>query len=250
MTPEQRAQIRKILKDCVDAAIGRVAEDSTYRPFHEELLTKELVAASAFERSFSTSFGQGPIEEISKILVAANASACGRQKETTVRVSRGAIEMIDRVLSELRAKKSVRQPNWSRELEEISGIKVGDVVERRVISDLWFVREGVNVYISIKTVKPNIDQTEIAKRDMLFLKANDPSCAVFFGLYYNPGGPNRSDYNWSMPSKIFNMKTDPCVLIGHEYWDYLGGQGTYRELLSIFAEVGNETRAKLLARQG
>ena len=53
----------------------------TYRPFHEALLTKELVAASAFERSFSTSFGQGPIEEISRILAIATGAECARQKK-------------------------------------------------------------------------------------------------------------------------------------------------------------------------
>ncbi len=57
-------------------------------------------------------------------------------------------------------------------------------------------------------MKPNLDQTEIAKKDMLMLKAADPDCEVFFALYYNPGGENRADYDWTIPSAIFDMHAD------------------------------------------
>jgi len=61
------------------------------------------------------------------------------------------------------------------------------------------------------------------KKDMLLLKAHNPNLETYFGIYYNPGGPDRIDYNWSVPTKIFNMKQDKCVLIGPEYWDFVGG---------------------------
>ena len=41
------------------------------------------------------------------------------------------------------------------------------------------------------------------------------------------------------------MKQDYCVLIGKEYWDFVGGEGTYTNLLEIFKVVGNDTRARL-----
>ena len=117
-------------------------------------------------------------------------------------------------------------------------------MQERVISDLW-IKKGKTKFISIKTVKPNIDQVEKAKRDMLLLKAHDASFETYLGLYYNPGGPRKIDYNWFLPSKIFDMKKDECVLIGEEYWEMVGGKGTYRTLLAIFAEVGEMTRKKL-----
>ena len=49
---------------------------------------------------------------------------------------------------------------------------------------------------------------------MLLLKAHNPKFETYFGLYYNPGGSNRIDYNWLVPNKIFNMKQDKCILIG------------------------------------
>lgn len=243
MKKTTRVKITSILQDCVDRAIQRVKKDKTYRPFHNALLTKKLVAASVFERSFSTSFGQGPVEEISRILAIANGAESVRQKETLVNVNKGAVDEIERILSSLRSGEA--SPNWQKEISKIQAYKKGDFVVRRVISDLWIKKDKIETFISIKTVKPNIDQTEIVKKDMLFLRADNPNFNTFLGLYYNPGGPKRKDYNWSVPSKIFNMKEDECVLIGQEYWEFVGGKGTYKSLLEIFEKVGNDTRTQL-----
>ncbi len=243
MKKQTKEQITSILQDCVNRAILRVKKDKTYRPFHEALLTKKLVSASTFERSFSTSFGQGPIEEISEILAKSVGSETTRQKETLVNVNKGAVDEIERILSSLRSGES--PPNWGKEISRITAFTKGDYVVRRIISDLWIKKEETEIFISIKTVKPNIDQTEIVKKDLLLLKAHNPSFKTYLGLYYNPGGPKKTDYNWSIPSKIFDMKHDECVLIGSEYWNLIGGKGTYTSLLNIFEKVGNDTRAQL-----
>lgn len=238
-----REQIISILQDCVDRAIQRVKNDKTYRPFHEALLTKKLVAASAFERSFSTSFGQGPIEKISQVLALANGAESIRQKETLANVNKGAVDEIERILSSLRS--GEHSPDWDKEVLKVQAFKKGDYVVRRIISDLWIKKNNIEIFISIKTVKPNIDQTEIVKKDMLLLKAHTPESETYFALYYNPGGSTRMDYNWSVPSKIFNMKKDKCVMIGPEYWNFVGGAGAYNSLLEIFEKVGADTRAQL-----
>ena len=243
MKKDTRDEIIKILHSCIDRTIKRVSKSKKYLPFHEALLTKQLIAASAFERSFSTSFGQGPIEEISQILAISMGAESMRQKETRVNVNKGAVDEIDRILSSLRSGDA--SPNWEKELARVSAFTKGDFVQRRVLSDLWIKKDSVESFISIKTVKPNIDQTEIVKKDMLLLKAHDNTCQTYFGLYYNPGGPDRKDYNWSVPSKIFDMISDKCVLIGQEYWDFVGGKGTYASLLDTFSEVGEETREQL-----
>ena len=160
-----------------------------------------------------------------------------------VNVYKGAIDEIERILSALRS--GEKKPNWDQELKKILAHTKGNTEVRRIISDLWLRRSNKDIFVSIKTVKPNLDQTEIAKKDLLLLKAHNPKFQTIFGLFYNPGGPNRMDYNWSIPSKIFDMKKDKCVLIGKEYWNFLGGNGTYEELLKVFAKVGKTTR-KLL----
>jgi len=114
--------------------------------------------------------------------------------------------------------------------------------DMRVISDLWFVKNNIDHYLSIKTVKPNIDQTAEAKRDLLKLKLFKPKAKVYYGLYYNPYGENKSDYKWTPPMGIFNFKDDEVVLIGREYWDTIGGKGVYDIILKLAKEEGKETK--------
>ncbi len=243
MKKEAKTEIEAILQGCISGTLKRVSKAKTYKPFHEALLTKEIVSASAFERSFSTSFGQGPIEKISMIIAVSTGADCVRQKETRVNVNKGAVDEVGRILDSLRSGDAL--PNWEKEVARVLAFSKGDYVQRRIISDLWIKRNGTEKFISIKTVKPNIDQTEIVKKDMLLLKAHDSKYETYLGLYYNPGGPKRQDYNWSLPNKIFDMLNDKCVLIGQEYWDLLGGEGSYEDLLEIFKKVGEETRAQL-----
>lgn len=244
MRPETIIQIETILERCVRGAIRRTKLNKSFRPFHEALLTKELVNASSFERSFSTSFGQGPIEEISKIVAVDFGYVVTRQKLTLVNLYKGAIDEIERISSGLRS--GELKPNWVREINNLHAFQKGDTLVRRVLSDLHLEKDGKEIFISIKTVKPNLDQTEKAKKDLLLLKAHNPNYETYFGLFYNPGGPTKQDYNWSIPSKIFDMVNDPVVLIGEEYWDKLGGPETYSKLLEIFARVGEKTRNEIL----
>ncbi len=236
-------KVGEILEECVEKTLGRVKKNLTHRPFHDALLTRELVKASAFERSFSTSLGQGPIERISKIIAEGNGFHCFKQHETQVNLYKGALDEIELIISNLRG--GISKPNWEKELIRINSHRKGDTVVRRVISDIHLIKGEKKIFISLKTVKPNLDQTSIAKTDMLLLKADEPSSDAYLALYYNPGGDLRTDYNWTVPSKIFNMYKDPCILIGKDYWDFIGGEGTYNDLLNIFTVIGEKTKALL-----
>ncbi len=248
MDAKIEGQIKGILRDCVSGALSRtnyrVDNDKSHKPFHVALLTPQIVKISSFERSFSTSFGQGPIEKISELVAIENGFKTERQKETMINVYKGAVDEVERICSSLRS--GNQKPNWAKEVQTLSSFSKGDTVIRRIITDLWLEKDGIEYFISIKTVTPNLDQSEIAKKDMLLLKAENQSYETFFGLYYNPGGPSRQDYGHHVPMKIFDMHRDPCVLIGREYWDFIGGAGAYDEILRIFAEVGIETKKTLL----
>lgn len=246
---EDKAKIKKILSDCVAGAISRttkkIAEQKSHKPFHTALLTEDIVKISSFERSFSTSFGQGPIEKISELVASKNGFIAIRQKETMLNLYKGAVDEVERISASLRS--GNQKPNWKKEIQTLQAFNKGDTIIRRVISDLWLKKDNDEYYISIKTVTPNLDQSEIAKKDMLLLKSENSNYHTFFALYYNPNGANRKDYNHSFPMKMFDMHKDECVLIGKDYWDFLGGSGFYEELIQIFSEVGEETRQTLLS---
>lgn len=244
MRQEYRDAIANEFLDCVRRTVARVMAEDGHRPFHRALLSDDVLRWSRFERSFSTSFGQGVIERISKIAaLSGGASDATTQVQVNCAISESKINGINAHISNLRNVGSGVRGNWLADVRGIQSIPdAGGFVNERVISDLWWRVNGVDNFMSIKTVKPNIDQTAEAKRDLLKLKVNNPSCNVYFGLYYNPFGEEQDLYSWAPPQRIFDFQHDPCVLIGRNYWDTLGGAGFYDDLLAIVQGVGAEAR--------
>lgn len=245
MEEKYRNIIAHEFEDCVSRTIVRLQNEETNRPFHTALLSPEVLFWSRFERSFSTSFGQSVIERISKVAaMAGGATQAETQKESVFNLSSSRMAAIDAHISALRNKKTRVPSLWDDDMNALLALADENFpISVRVISDLWWVKDGVNNYMSIKTVKPNIDQTAEAKRDLLKLKINDPSCNVYFGLYYNPFGEVREDYSWSPALGIFNFALDPVVLVGRDYWDTLGGAGFYEEVVAIAQECGTRTKS-------
>lgn len=251
MNEKYRSQIANEFRNCVDNTIKRISHGSTYRPFHSALLSDEALFWSSFERSFSTSFGQRVIEEIARIVALSNgAKTAERQKSTMVTLDTAYIEAVD---DHIRSLRSGFPMDWNSTLAALRGVQPsGNSKSFRVISDLWWNKDGVDNYMSIKTVKPNIDQTAVAKQDCLHLVLANPNCNAYFGLPYNPFGENREDYAFNPPMGIFDFRHDPIVLIGGDMWDTIGGPGCYHEILEIANAVGVETKekiSKLLRRQ-
>lgn len=238
--------IAQEFQNCVDNTIRRITNrDDDYRPFHAALLSEDVLFWSAFERSFSTSFGQRVIEEVAKLVVLSNgADSAERQHITNIRIDQAYEDAIHRHMQDLRMHRG--HSSWNQTLNHILATpRSGQIEELRVISDLWWRKDGVDNFISLKTVKPNIDQTAVAKEDCLHLSVAIPNCHTYFGLPYNPFGERREDYAFNPPMGIFDFKRDSVVLIGSEMWDTLGGKGCYNELLQIASEVGANTRRKI-----
>jgi hypothetical protein len=138
-------------------------------------------------------------------------------------------------------------PDWEAEVASATAAGAYGVPDvRRVIVDLWWKKGDTENFMSIKTVKPNIDQTAEAKRDLLKLAAEDSTRAVYFGLYYNPYGEAASQYAWAPPRRLFDFAAGAPVIIGRDFWDTIGGAGTYEEVIRLAGEAGEQTRPVML----
>ncbi|WP_051030560.1 TdeIII family type II restriction endonuclease [Halothece sp. PCC 7418] len=63
-------------------------------------------------------------------------------------------------------------------------------------------------------------------------------------MSYNPYGSSREDYKWSYARNY--MPFDDMVLIGEEFWNLIGGESAFEQLLNIYREVGEEKRKYLI----
>lgn len=250
MDQHYRDLIKQEYMSCVTGTLDRIIQnEDTNRPFHARLLSYEALIWSRFERSFSTSFGQRVIEEIAKLVALSNgAEEASRQKETFITIDTSIDAAITSHIEQLRNNQTQNR-DWDNALASVLSVtRSGDTKQIRIISDLWWKKDGIDNYMSIKTVKPNIDQTSVAKQDCLHLKVFNPDCNAYFGLPYNPFGESRESYAFNPPMNIFNFASDSVVLIGKDMWDTLGGEGCYEEILQIAEEVGIVTKSLIQDR--
>ena len=93
---------------------------------------------------------------------------------------------------------------------------------------------------------PNSDQTKVSKEKMFKLLAMNPPQVnfAFYALAYNPYG-RKEDYKWGFPLRWFNMQKDESVLIGDEFWELIGGKGTYNNFITEVNLLGKEYRERI-----
>ncbi|WP_126428613.1 TdeIII family type II restriction endonuclease [Brevibacillus marinus] len=211
-------------------------------PFGFRLVPIEVWKGAKFERSFVTTLGQGIFEQLAKIIAEGTGAVAENQHDTHLRINTWRLEKIDEILKSQR--ESRRAPNWEQEVAEILALNNERYEEVIVKSDLYIRRpDGSQEFYSFKTVKPNLDQTERAKRDMLRLLAGDVNNKAYFALPFNPAGEGNPyrEAGFTIPYKLLNMDQDECVLIGAELWNRIGNDvNTYDELLELFEQVGEE----------
>ncbi len=234
--------------DCIRNTIKRIKSRSKKKeennnPFQQLLLPQEAIFWSRFERSFSTSFGQRLIETISKyVALAHGAEEAATQKVIEYKLSEETIIAISQHIKLLRENKLGRKPCWLQDFDSVQIENTKPLIVVKSTFDFWYKKQGIDYFISIKTVKPNIDQTAVAKEDILKIKTAFPNSQPYFGLYYNPYGELKTSYKFNPPFKIFDMHNDSVVLIGKEYWDTIGQIGTYEEILEIAESVSIQAK--------
>lgn len=250
MQESTRVEIKRKIEEVMDRVVNRrislIDEEMKNiletNPFGARLVPEQIWKGSKFERSFVTSLGQGVFEQIA-LLVAEDSGAVESSTQYTqeIELNTWQMEKIENILADQRENRSEGIPVWEEELKEVKGLKTKTKVTSKILFDLYIKREdGTKEYYSLKTVKPNLDQTERAKRDMLRICTFDKNAKAYLALPYNPFG-EKNTYKWTMPFKMFDMNNAESVLIGSDMWNTIGNdKNTFNELLNIFDEVGKK----------
>lgn len=249
MRSETRAGIYRIFVESVEAQLPkmnqRTLEDIRRAyPFHRLFFPDEAILAARVERSIVTSMGSQ--------LYPALAEAVSRDRYENVSLERtiegalndAAINMVEQIVTELRTpprrRANPRVPDHETELADILSSRGGGSSTRAVTADL-FVEDHHDgpLFIELKTPLPNLDIAAESKRKLLYYLAmmhrqGTTNAKAFMGLTYNPF-LTRQSYGHSFTKQIMDMNLQ--VLIGEELWDYLGGPGTYEEMMEIIDEV-------------
>lgn len=253
MKESTKNKINNEIVRVVDRVIKRRTIDEPFdikgleeeRPFHVALLPEEILKGSKFERSFVTSLGQSLWEEIARIIVEEEWGYCKRNQHIEGELYQTQLRTIQKILNELEHARGGRKPNWEKELKEVDNTASGDKVKISVVVDLYGESKSKKLYCELKSSKPNSDQTKVSKEKLLKIHAikKGEKFEAFFALPDNPY-KTKEAYAWPHPKRWFEMAKPP-VVIGKDFWDAIGGVGTYEELIEIFKQAGKITKPKI-----
>lgn len=157
------------------------------------------------------------------------------------------IETANRLEYQPRGTQERQKPDWDKELTYIRQGK-GELIPVTVICDVYAVNQqtGERFAFELKAPLPNSDQTKVSKEKIFKLHCMEPPQVegAYYALPYNPYG-KRGEYAWSFPARWFNMKEDEVVLIGDEFWEKIGGSGTYQAFIEAVNEIGRECKERI-----
>lgn len=253
--------VKKAIQDVIQMMMDRVVQrvlvtdpfvvekHRAARPLYAALVPDEIFKGAHFERRFVTQFG-GAWERLA--VVAANAGlgygVAGYEIRGAIR--EGRLQRISQVLNSLEhpAKGKARvRPNWEDELDFIMKGN-GQPIPVSIVCDVYAENKETDEKYSfeLKSPLPNSDITKVSKEKILKLHCMEPPqvSAAYFALPFNPFGL-KEDYNWGFPARWFDMKHDSVVLIGDEFWEKIGGLGTYQAFISAVNEIGDEYKERI-----
>src|SRR3989344_2895518 len=244
LSKEQKQEIKTYLISKIRAKLAGYDPETNSMPFHFRLLGKDRMALFSFIHSVNTTLGTSIFEKVGQMISLPHAKEAKDQFKTFEGfISSKAVLKIDSIMRELRS--ANRKPDKDKEVKEILSLaqkgKMGKKLKKRV--DLFVIdKNGIENYFEIKTAKPNINEfTGIKKQllDWVDMRGSIDSkvkIKTVVAIHYNPYEPEPYE-RWTLQG-LFDLEQE--VLVGIEFWDTLGGKGTYEDLLKVFEQAGLE----------
>ncbi len=237
-----------VLKNSLRNKFKNYKPVSVYMPFHTRLLGKDRLALYSFIQSLNTTFGGSFFEPVARALAEPNFQSSQTQQTAGTQITTEAFLVIQDIITSLTTVSA--SPNKVEEIERIRAVcrkgKVGTVkmtkVDVKVVAD-----DGTIYFFDLKTVKPNKGNFIGFKRMLLEWTAAalydnpDANVQTLIAIPYNPFEP-KPYTPWTMAG-LFDLPHELKVAEG--FWDFLGGEGSYQNLLDIFEKVGVEMREEI-----
>ncbi len=232
-----RAFMRNWLDDVPDPM--EQEREGLVAPFHDALVPGIRLLN---ERSFSTRLGNLH-ERIAKVIAPDVHPEVQQPLDLAGTLPVLSREFITQRIAQLERRQAL--PDALYEREQI-GAHFGNEVEARTRIDLWILTHtGAQHFFEIKSGKPNKGQCVEMKERLLtaFAIRRREDCHWWWGVPYGPYGAAPYRHSYAMP--FFDFENE--VKMGDQFWDFLGGDGAYEELLALYEQIGEEFAGEIEA---
>lgn len=141
-------------------------------------------------------------------------------------------------------------PNKTEEIDLIrKSVNIGTINKIKTVKADLFLEDsqGVQYFIDLKTAKPNISNFKDFKRTLLewagIALTNNPNLKIYtlIAIPYNPYEPEPYE-RWTIKGMLDDKNE---LLVGKEFWDFIGGDGAYEEILDCFEIAGIKMRPEI-----
>jgi type II restriction enzyme len=216
-------------------------------PFHFRLLGRDRMALYSFIQSLISAFGTSIYEPVA-IAIAKENNFATAQSQFVVgdKIYEDCQRSVQDIINELSisgtpdkiSEIALLRKNLSGQFKKLKLPKV----------DLYTVNsQGEQFLFELKTVKPNKGNFKDFKRILLewagvvLSKDSQAKVHTFLVIPYNPYEPEPYQ-RWTMKGML-DLPNE--LKVADEFWDFLGGKGTYNDLLDCFEQAGIELRPEI-----
>ena len=215
-------------------------------PFHQALFPDRDLSIWGEERSFSTALGNR-FQKIALVLARAVHGNGESNYTVTGSIPNATLSTIGAIVSDLRSGSRSMNGHYPEFCDMARSGYAGDLVQRSARLDVFYSDQGGGEnYFEIKSPKPNRGQCWEATERLLLVQGLRAShtgpVRAYYGMPYNPYGEDKATYAWHHATELLDIENQ--VLIGQQFWDFIGGPGTYSALLAIFEQIGIEVAAE------
>ncbi|MDW8086953.1 MAG: TdeIII family type II restriction endonuclease [Candidatus Calescibacterium sp.] len=248
ITNEQKEEIKRIIRDTIRKKLLNYKPETDSMPFHYRLLGRDRMALFSFIHSLNTAFGTSIFEPVAEIVASSKFQKVIRQFEIGDIITEKAQIEIMHIINELASGRS--DPDKKKEIEIIRKVcKQGKINKLKTVkADIFVMDQYSSVHLfDIKTAKPNISSFKDFKKTLLewvaiyLYRYPDSNVNSYIAIPYNPYEPKPYE-RWTLKG-ILDLENE--LKVAEEFWDFLGGQGTYQEILDCFEIVGIELRPEI-----
>lgn len=244
----QIKQIENVLKNSLRNKFKNYQPEPASMPFHTRLLGKDRLALYSFIHSLNTNFGSTIFEPVGLVLAKQKFKQAWSQHIAGNKISSESQRVIQLIIDGLSTAEIT--PDKDKEIEAIRKVsQKGTMINIKPTRiDLMVQTNNDELFLfDIKTAKPNAGGFKEFKRTLLewvaVIFASNPVVKInsLIAIPYNPYEPEK--YNrWTMRGML-DLKNE--LKVADEFWDFLGGKGTYEDLLNCFQRVGIELRGEI-----
>lgn len=246
MDKDKRDYIKSVITTCLREKFQNYVPKDNVMPFHWRLLGRDRMELYSFIQSLLTTFGTSIFEPVAAALAKEKFTHVETQYIVGSDIYSDCQHCIQTIVNELTIS---AKPNKSEELKRLRASLSGKKNKLKPIrADLFVETSSREKYLfDLKTAKPNkgdfqkFKQTLLEWAGIVYTRDNSARVHTLIAIPYNPYEPNPYQF-WTMAGML-DRKEDFAV--ADEFWDFLGGTGSYNELLDCFEQAGIEMRDEI-----